>query len=133
MKPTQTYEEAVTKIVLWWVEKSFLTTQNQNNGDKTDIGGFTSVMLNMVANRVQVTTSADQIKKFTEKLTELLLNADQHNRSLHVDYHPEGFLEEAAVFAGIDTHCFPVKSSTRIDENNRAYAKYQYGASMVEI
>lgn len=130
---TQTYEEAVLKTVMWWTEKSFRTPLNQNNGDNSSAGTMTHMLMNMVASKAQEEITDEKIKKFESKLTELLMKAERHERALHVDYHPCSFLFESAKFAGIDSHCFPCKSRTHIDENNRVHAKYQYGNSSVEI
>ncbi len=61
------------------------------------------------------------------------MNCDKHERTLDVYYHPCRLLSEAAKFAGIDAGCFPCKTFTRIDDNNKAIAKYQYGANAYEL
>jgi hypothetical protein len=130
----QTLEDAVLKAVTWWSDKSFRTTLNQNNGDNTLLGGLTNVRMNTASIIAQDGIDDEKIKKFESKLTELLMNAkNSYNRSLSVDYHPCEHLFVAAEFAGINSSCFPCKSSTSIDENNRAFAKYQYGGEYKEI
>jgi len=130
----QTLEDAVLKAVTWWSDKSFRSVMNQNNGDNTSDGGVVNILLNTKAMKAQDGISDEKIKKFEGKLTELLMNAkNSYNRSLSVDYHPCEHLFISAEFAGINSSCFPCKSSTSIDENNRAFAKYQYGGEYKEI
>lgn len=129
----QSYEDAVLKVVMWWSDKSFRAVMNQNNGDNSQQGGVVSALMNMVSLKAQDAVSDEQIKKFESKLTDLLMNAGKFDRTLSVDYDPCEMLYKAAEFAGIDTYCFPCKSHTRIDEQNNAYAKYQYGAQEVKL
>lgn len=129
-----TYEEAVLKVVMWWSDKSFRTPLNQDNGDKTKQGDMTNMLLSGASLKAQQTITEEKIKKFEEKLTELLMKAaNRRERELDVDYSPCNTLYEAAKHAGIDSHCFPVKSFTSIEDDNRVFAKYQYGRSPVEI
>lgn len=133
MEKNQTYEEAVLKAVMWWSDKSFRTPLNQNNGDDSPQGGMMFALMNTVAMKAQETATTEKQKAFESKLTELLMNCDKYERTLDVDYHPCRLLSEAAKFAGIDSGCFPCKSHTRIDDNNKVFAKYQYGSATVEI
>lgn len=90
------------------------------------------LLMNMLAMDSQKEISEDQIEKFEAKLRELLTNADERNRNLHVDYHPDPMLSEAAEFAGIPTSVFPCKTSTWI-QDGKALASYQYGSPIVEL
>ena len=129
----QTLEDAVLKTVTWWSDKSFRTVMNQNNGDDAD-DGVVNILLNTASMKAKNGITGEQIKKFEDKLTELLMNAkSSYDRSLSVDYHPCEKLFEAAEFAGINSSCFPCKSCTSIDNNNKAFAKYQYGGDHNEI
>ena len=125
----QTYEEAVLKIVMWWSDKSFRTPLNQNNGET----GMLHTLMNSTSTNANSRTTPQQIKLFEEKLGELLMNASERERNLDVDYHPCSLLAQAADFAKIETAVFPCKSFTRIDKDNRAFAKYQYGNQPIEI
>jgi len=132
----QTYEEAVLKCVMWWSDKSFRNPMNQNNGDKSEQGEMVFVLQNMVSLKAQEKITKENIKKFEEKLTELLLsekNKAYGRAELSVDYHPCENLFQACKFAEIDSHCLPCKSNSNIDENNRALVKYQYGGQTIEI
>ena len=129
----QSYEDAVLKVVMWWSDKSFRAVMNQNNGDNSQQGGIVSALMNMASLKAQDAVSDEQIKKFESKLTDLLMNAGKFDRTLSVDYDPCEMLYRAAEFSGIDTYCFPCKSYTRIDDQNNAYAKYQYGAQEVKL
>lgn len=130
---TQTYEEAVLKTVMWWNEKAFHSPMNQDNGDDSDIGKMTFLLMNTNSLEAQKSITKEQEKLFEQKLTELLMNCKEHERILDVDYHPCNFLSQAAKFAQIDTSCFPCKSYTRIDKNNEVFAKHKYGSPAVKI
>lgn len=131
----QSYEDAVLKTVMWWVEKSFNTTLNQNNGDNSPQGGMAFMLMNMLSMDSQKDATPDKIKKFEEKLTELLMENrdDRFNRNLDVDYHPCKLLSIACEYAGINPGCLPCKTFSQIDDQNRVYVKYQYGAPTIEI
>lgn len=132
----QSYEEAVIKTVLWWSEKAFNTPLNQNNGDNSSSGAMAFMLMNTAANFAKETITPDKIKKFEQKLTELLMSAESgstYDRSLSVDYSPCEKLYEACLFAGIDTLCLPCKSHSCIEKDNRAMAKYQYGGSYISL
>ena len=132
----QTYEEAVLKCVMWWSDKSFRTPLNQNNGDKSSQGGIVSILHNTISLKAQEKLTEEKITKFEEKLSELLLSEKdaKYNRAkLDVDYSPCETLFQACQYAGIDSHCLPCKSHSYIDENNNAFAKYQYGSQTMEI
>jgi len=133
MEKNQTYEEAVLKTVMWWSDKSFRTPLNQNNGDDSPQGGMMFALMNTVSMNAQQTATVEKQKAFESKLTELLMNCAKQERTLDVDYHPCRMLSEAANFAGIDSGCFPCKSYTSIDDNNKAFAKHGYGKATVEI
>lgn len=131
----QSYEDAVLKTVMWWSEKSFNTTLNQNNGDNSPQGGLTFMLMNMLSMDSQKDATPDKIKKFEEKLTELLMEKkdNSYDRTLDVDYHPCELLSTACEYAGINPGCLPCKTFSRIDNQNRVYVKYQYGAPTIEI
>ena len=132
----ETYEDAVIKSVMWWSEKSFSTALNQNNGDKSDSGGFGFLLMNMVASHAQNEVTPDKIKKFEEKLTEILLAAKGQGRyanELDVDYHPNRNLQEACQYAEINTFCLPCKTFTYIDNENIVNGRYQYGGEWFKL
>jgi len=129
----QTYQQAVEKVVNFWIEKSFKTLFNQNNGDDTPSGGVTFALMNLVSSSVMESVNDEKIEKFKTFLTQSLLEIEhQHrgNATLYNDYHPEPLLAKAAEHAEIDTACFPCKTCSWIDENNVATASYQYGGSI---
>jgi hypothetical protein len=131
---TQTYEQAVKKVVDFWIEKSFRTPLNQNNGDGSPQGGMTFLLMNMVSARAQETITDEKIKLFENKLTEILLLDNPRNINIGVDYHPDKELSDAAAFAGLDAGCFPCKTYTWINkQTNTATSKYQYGGQIVTL
>jgi hypothetical protein len=130
----QTLEQAISKVVKFWSEKSFRTPLNQNNGDNSENGEISFLLMNQVALTAQSNVTDEKIKAFEDKLTELLLKSEPHERAwLDVDYHPCKMLSDAAQYAGLDDGCFPCKSSTHIGRDNIAQAKYQYGSQMVDL
>jgi len=130
----QTFEEAALKCVMFWSDKSFRTSLNQNNGDDSPNAGIGFMLMNMLSLTAQETVTEEKIKKFENKLVELLVETKKRGAAkwemeLDVDYHPSKLLEEAANFAEIDPQCFPCKTWTQIDDDNVATAKYQYGTN----
>lgn len=137
----RTYKEAVDLVVNWWVEKSFNTFLNQNNGDYTPAGYTSFTLLNLLSSKSQSEITPEQIQLFSAKLTELLLEAEEEHSSdfrrqyteLDVDYHPNRPLQIACKTAGISTQCLPVKTFTFIDEDCIVNGRYQYGGEWFKI
>ena len=127
---TQSFEKAVEKTVNFWVQKSFKTPMNQDNGDNGSSGAISAMLMNMLAMKSQVDVCDVKIEKFKEKLTHLLIakkdECKRYGVNLSVDYHPCIDLYKAAEFAQIDTSCFPCKTTSWIDKDNKATASYQY-------
>jgi len=132
----QTFEDAVLKTVMFWSDKSFRTSFNQNNGDDSPNGRMAFMLMNFVANKAQESVSDDKIKMFEDKLTELLKEDHEQVKwglELSVDYNPCDKLYLAAKFAGIDPSCFPCKTFTRIEKDLSVTAKYQYGGQFIKL
>jgi hypothetical protein len=130
----QTFEDAVLKTVLWWSEKAFQTSMNQNNGDDSLGGGMTFLLMNMVSQKAKENITKDNIFIFERELSRLITeNKTEFGITLDVDYHPCDILSEACKLAQIDPSCLPCKSCTRIDKDNNAYAKYQYGGTFKQL
>lgn len=132
MENKRTYAEAVTIMVKWWIDKSFETTMNQDNGDS----GLAHILLNTVSMSAQTEVTPEKVEKFRDKLTEILLKNEDGGRwdkELDVDYHPNSILSEACKFAGIDSACLPVKTFTYIDKDNTINGRYQYGGDWFKI
>ena len=129
---TQTYQEAVTKMVQWWTEKSFGGRINQNNGDDSEVGSLVFMLMNSNSLRAQGEVTPAKIEKFKEKLTELLLKGEGGRlweRRLDVDYHPCPMLVEARDYADINPSCLPCKTTSYIDDNSQVKCSYQYGGA----
>lgn len=125
----RTYKEAVDIMVDWWVEKSFNTALNQNNGDSSHDSGFGFALMNILSLDVQEDINNEKIDRFKLKLKELLMSVEGKGRfqnQLEVDYDVTGFLLEACQFAEINTNCIPIKTFTFINDNNEIEGKYQY-------
>lgn len=131
----QTFEEAVNKVVNFWVEKSFETILNQNNGDGATAGGATFALMNTLAMKAQKEVDKEQIVKFRERLTEILLTkkGNKYRATLSVDYDPCLALAEAAKYAEVSTMLLPIKTTSWIDDNNVATASYQYRGEVKEL
>lgn len=132
----ETYQDAVLKSVMWWSEKAFATPANQNNGDDSENGGMTFMLMNLVASKAQKEVSTEQIKKFEEKLSEILLEAEgkgKFHNELSVDYHPNQALAEACEYAGVNPMCLPCKTFTYIDKDNVVNGRYQYGGEWFKL
>jgi hypothetical protein len=134
--PKRSYKEAVEISVNWWVEKSFATKFNQNNGDNSDNNRIGFLLMNMAAANKQKEVTDDKIEKFKSKLTELLLANEEKGRyekELDVDYNPNRILSEACKFAGINSICLPCKTFTFINNENEVEGRYQYGGELFKL
>lgn len=106
------------KLALEFFGVSLISKTGGSAGD-IKVDAFSQVMKSMMPN-----VKEEQFFKFSVKLIELLNNKInechekgnpyQYYLGLHVDYHPEGFLGEAANFAGISDIVFPYKTSVFI-------------------
>jgi hypothetical protein len=112
---TQTFEQAVEKLVNWWADKSFNTLLNQNNGDESETGGIAFMLMNILSMESQKSVTPQQIELFKQKLAELLLKTEGNYISIGTDYHPDRVLSEACSFAEINTSCIPIKSHSWIE------------------
>ena len=132
---TKTFENAVKKVVAFWVEKSFRTLLNQNNGDDSPQGGMTFLLMNMLAMQSKQAITEEQIKLFEEELTKLLMMHEDnpHNCELNVDYHPCPLLRYAADHAKIDYSVLPCKTYTTIRPDFTALGAFQYGGKLIEL
>lgn len=132
----RTYAEAVEVCVNWWIEKTFKTPLNQNNGDNSPQGGMVFMLMNMLASNSQKEVTPEKIEAFKTKLTELLMAVEENGNyytELSVDYHPNDMLYEACEFAKVDTACLPVKTFTRINKSNEIEGRYQYGGAWFKL
>lgn len=132
---SQTYEEAVIKMVLFWSEK-IQQPINQNNGDDSENGGMSFMLMNMAANGAQKSITPDKIKVFEKSLTERLMAIESKSnweKALDVDYHPNRLLAESATEAGIDLGVFPCKTYTCIQEGNKVIGAMGYHGERKEL
>lgn len=132
----RTYKEAVELTVKWWSEKLFKTALNQNNGDDSSNGGMAFLLMNMVSMNAKNDLTDDKIKRFEEKLTEILLDGEDKGRwkrECNVDYHPNQILADACEFSGINSSCLPCKTFTFINNDNEIEGRYQYGGEWFKI
>lgn len=119
-----TLKQAIEKVVAFWSNKAFKTPMNQDNGADNATMMF---LMNQVSMNAQKDITDEQILNFETKLIKLLTAQNRvSNMALHVDYHPDRMLLEAAEHAGIDSKCFPCKTSTWITDDYTAKASYQY-------
>jgi hypothetical protein len=129
----QTYEEAAIKTAMWWADKSFRTSFNQNNGGE----GFQIALMNILASESQKSVTEEKIKLFESKLVEFIMlfkdSKDYRDKFIEVDYHPDKILVKAAEFAKLDIGCFPCKSYSKIDNENKVFVRFGYGKKIVEI
>lgn len=129
-----TKEQAIEKTVDFWVEKSFRTPLNQNNGDDSQNGGMMFMLMNMVSSSAKETISEEKIDKFKSKMSEIMMNADPIPHYIDVDYHPCPTLRYAAEYANIDLGCFPCKTYSTINrETFEVKASYQYRGELVTL
>lgn len=100
----------------WWANS--ITAPTHDNGDTTrngEVGSFLAMLL-CAGNPV----TKEQAEAFKLALIESLMEVmkDRSYFSIHVDYHPDRILAEAAREAGItSTQCFSWKTSMNISED----------------
>lgn len=134
--PKRSYKEAVELTVNWWIEKSFNTPLNQNNGCGTENNGMMFMLMNMVSMSAQDRNTPDKIEKFKTELTNLLIEVEgkgKYSNELSVDYNPNLLLRKACGLSGIDAACLPCKTFTYINEENEVEGKYQYGGEWFKL
>jgi len=114
---SQTFEQAVEKVVNWWAEQSFDGGLNQNNGDNTKQGEFGFLLMNTLSLRGQAEATPEKIQLFKDHLTAELLTTNDRwvKHCLSVDYNADKALLEACNHAGLSTSCLPIKTCTWID------------------
>lgn len=133
---TRSYAEAVNIMIDWWIQKSFHGGMNQDNGDKSDAGGFGFLLMNTLSLKAQSEITPEQIERFKAKLVELLIGEEAKGRyykMLDVDYNPDKKLLEACQYAEISTNCLPCKTFTFIDKDNKVKGRNGYGADWFEL
>lgn len=132
----RTYKEAVEIMVNWWIEKSFHTLFNQNNGDNSPQGGLGFALMNSLSMQANDKVTPEKIEKFKSKSTKLLLLQEGKGRfanQLDVDYNVHGMLAEVCKFSDISEFCIPIKTFTYIDDDNTINGRYQYGGEWFKI
>lgn len=111
-------EVEARKVALWWWQA--ITTPGQNMGSEEEGGNDMANMLGTIL-AAEAKPSEDKKEKFVTTLTDIIMKSDI--MELYCDYAPDTYLSEAANIAGIDTNCFPWKTSTRIEEGNSMYSR----------
>lgn len=134
---SRTYAQAVEIAVNFWVEKSFNTKMNQNNGsERQGGGGFAMILANLGSMNAQGEVTPEKVEKFKEKLTERLLSGEgkgRWERECDVDYNPCSILSEACKYAEINPMCLPIKTFTFIEKDNSVTGRYQYGGEFFTL
>lgn len=135
---SRTFEQAVDIMINFWVEKSFKTKMNQNNGDNSSGGGLAFILMNKLAMDGQSEITEQQIDKFKTHLKQNLMNNQNKGRwalELDVDYHPNQLLANSLEYAGISSNVVPCKTFTFIDEkdNFSVQGRYQYGGEWFKL
>jgi hypothetical protein len=102
-------KEAIEAAVNWWVNS--LKHPQKDNGDDSSNGNLTALfaLLNAADNR----PTPEQLERFANALRTLLENSAPDYADtwlLGVDYHPEGYLADAAKIAGISSLAFSWKT-----------------------
>ena len=132
----RTFEEAVKITVDWWIEKSFNTPLNQNNGDNSEMGGMAFMLMNMLSSKAQEDNTSDKVEKFRKELTNVLMEGKGKGRyatQLDVDYGPNHLLSKACSLSGVNSGCLPCKTFTFINEENMVEGRYQYGGEWFKL
>ena len=116
------------KVANWWADQ--ITNPSQNMCSEKQGGND---MINFLGTLLSAASlpNTEQVNAFRDKLAEIIVKKGVVD--LSVDYAPDIYLSEAAEYAGINSNCFPWKSSTFINSNGEIYARRGYGASRERI
>ena len=114
----------------WWAVRTFDHALNQNNGDTSDKGEMSFMLMNLVSSKARQSADPNARQKFKDKLIELMADKDHFN--IYVDYHPDPELAEACDYAGIGYEALPCKSGTEFSKG-QLKGKYQYGGQWTKI
>lgn len=128
---TQRSKEALFEVAAdWWVDKTFGTLLNQNNGEESHFG-----FLNYVAVKGKEGVTEDQIKAFRQYLIDALkVEKEMRTLWLDVDYHPGQYLDEACEKSGVSEVCLPCKTNMHIyTEDGYISVSFGYGAPHINI
>ena len=111
-------DEQVEKAVNWW---SKVINKPKFDGlsksERRDPRNKDYQMAELLASALVEEINDEQIEIFKKELTEELKKDDYNPyHGLHVDYHPDPALMDAAEKAGISTNNFPWKTSLWFEE-----------------
>lgn len=131
---TQTAPRAAAE---WWAKQianpTFRTTSAEEDRASTSEEFRITLLGNYLAHRLadQHPVTTGQLATFTSAL-EAIISRDTDDRGwhygLHVDYHPDHSLTEAANTAGINESRFPYKTHLWLHQNGTVTARLGYGA-----
>lgn len=122
-------EEQIEKAAKWWADRicapvfdglSDAERKNPVNATYQFAEMFVSISVESVDN--------DRREQFMAAIKEELRDPEYNPWwGLGVDYHPDRYLANAAVEAGISTHNFPWKTHMSFTEDGEVKAKLGYG------
>ena len=131
----RTLEEAALIVADWWIDKSFNTRFNQDNGDGSSAGRETMFLANFLSHTAQAEVRDRNINDFRDYLVSSIVALDRERYKIHLscDYDPSPLLAEAAEKAGIDPRCFPCKSWSNIEPDNSVRVSYGYRGEVITL
>lgn len=119
----------IDKAVNWWAE--VIQKPRFDNGDKSEAGFIGSIFASVAQSKF--TPSQEQVEKFKMYLKEELEKEGYFVfDGLHVDYHPEKILSDAAQKANISELNFPWKTSMWF-RDDKVIVAYGYSDKPTEI
>ena len=120
--------EQIEKAVNWWAEQ--IEQPTFDAGADSPEMKLAETMAGMLVKPIDV----ECITKFKDELRSALKDKDYNPfRGLHVDYHPDLILFEAAKGAGINESNFPWKTNMYFKDDGSVSVSSGYGAAFVDL
>lgn len=132
-QPTQ---EQIEKVAEWWAIRTFDKALNQDNGDKSDTGFNTFMMMNSLAIDARNEAGKDARDKFKAAIVEFLSIPKEFAGSytLSVDYDPNTNLRNVCDIVGISSRMLPCKTFTLWhDDDGMFRGRHSYGAPWEDV
>lgn len=132
-KPTQ---EQIEKVAQWWATRTF-KAWNQDNGDSSDNGRMTHLLMNMAANDAYNAAPKGASDKFINAIVESLSSIrseSQGDYTLSVDYDPNVRLWDICEKAGLQARILPCKTFTLWHAADKTFrGRHSYGSPWEDI
>jgi hypothetical protein len=133
-KPTL---EQIEKVAEWWAVRTFDKAWNQDNGDNSETGRMTFLLMNMASNDAYNKAPKGARDKFINAIVESLSSISkeyQGEYTLSVDYDPNVRLGDVCEKAGIGSRMLPCKTFTLWHHDEKKFrGRHTYGGPWEDV